>query len=181
MIRPTFGIVLRAIGAAGAMALMMLIADWSHQPLEGIPFATSVMMVLAVPEAEFSRPINLVCGHLLCATCGVLATYLPPGPWQVPASFGASVLLMLVTRTMHPPAGINALLPVTQGFGWTYLVNPVAIGLVLVIAYAMLFSRLAAAISPSPRRSLRPAPALASGSHAPRRDPAPRSPASGTP
>lgn len=143
MIRPTPAMALRALGAAGAMALMMWLSDWSSQPLDGIPFATSIVLVLAVPEAEFARPRNVVAGHLLCAACGVLATYLPPGPWQVPAAFAASVLLMLATRTMHPPAGINALLPVTHDYGWSFLLNPVLLGALLLVAYAILFSRLA--------------------------------------
>lgn len=115
MIRPNLALVLRAVGAAGAMALMMWLSDWRRQPLDGIPFATSI----------------------------VLATYLPPGPWQVPAAIAASVLLMLATRTMHPPAGINALLPVTHDFGWSFLLNPVLVGALLLVAYAILFSRLA--------------------------------------
>lgn len=144
MTRPTLAMVLRALGAAGAMALMMWLSDWSHQPLDGIRFATSIVLVLAVPEAEFARPRSVVAGHLLCAACGVLATYLPPGPWQVPAAFAAAVLLMLATRTMHPPAGINALLPVTHEYGWSFLLNPVLLGALLLVAYALLFSHLAA-------------------------------------
>ncbi len=181
MIRPTAGMALRAVGAAGAMALMMALSDWSSQPLDGVPFATSIVLVLAVPEAEFAQPRNVLAGHLLCAACGVLATYLPAGPWQVPAAFAAAVLLMLSTRTMHPPAGINALLPVTHDYGWSFMLNPVAVGAVLLVAYAMLFSRLAAQVSPSPPRSPRQPPPPAPGSHAPPRGPAPRSPASGTP
>jgi CBS-domain-containing membrane protein len=143
MIRPSLGMVLRALGAAGAMALMMTLSDWSSQPLDGVPFATSIVLVMAVPEAEFSRPRNVLVGHLLCAACGVLATHLPPGPWQVPAAFAAAVLLMLVTRTMHPPAGINALLPVTHDYGWGFLLNPVLVGAVLLVGYAFAFSWLA--------------------------------------
>lgn len=144
MTRPTLAMVLRALGAAGAMALMMWLSDISHQPLDGIPFATSIVLVLAVPEAEFARPRNVLVGHLLCAACGVAATHLPPGPWQVPIAFGAAVLLMLATRTMHPPAGINALLPITHDFGWSFLLNPVGIGAVILVAYAVVFSHLAA-------------------------------------
>lgn len=154
--RITVGFALRAVAAAGAIALMMWLSDISNQPLDGIPFATSIVLVMAVPEAEFSQPRNVICGHLICAACGVAAAYLPTGPWQVPAAVASGVLLMLATRTMHPPAGINALLPVTHGFGWGFLLNPVAIGAVLLVAYAFAFSWLARATAGSAFRRRRP-------------------------
>jgi CBS-domain-containing membrane protein len=71
----------------------------------------------------------------------VAVEHLPEGPWQVPLAVGGGVLLMLATHTLHPPAGINALLPVTHGFGWWFVLHPVAIGAVLLVAYAVAYGR----------------------------------------
>ena len=137
----TPGVLLRAIGAGSGMAIMMALSAYAGLQLEGVPFTTSIVLVMAVPEAEFARPRNVIFGHILCAACGVGAEYLPDGPWQVPIAVGGSVLLMLATHTLHPPTGINALLPVTHDFGWGFVLYPVAIGAVLLVAYAVAFAR----------------------------------------
>ena len=48
---------------------------------------------------------------------------------------------MLVTRTFHPPAGINALIIVLHQLGWSYLLVPVAIGAVPITLVAFLLRR----------------------------------------
>ncbi len=133
---------LRAAGAASGMVIMMALSAAAGLQLEGVPFTTSIVLVMAVPEAEFARPRNVILGHVICAACGVGAEYLPAGPWQVPLAVGVGVLLMLATHSLHPPAGINALLPITHDLGWWFVLYPVALGATLLVAYAVAFNRL---------------------------------------
>jgi CBS-domain-containing membrane protein len=46
---------------------------------------------------------------------------------------------MHVTRTFHPPAGINPLLIVINAMPWTFLAVPVAAGALLLTAFAWLW------------------------------------------
>jgi CBS-domain-containing membrane protein len=46
------------------------------------------------------------------------------------------------TRTFHPPAGIDPLIVVVQDVPWSFLVAPVAIGALLLAAFAWLWHNL---------------------------------------
>jgi len=138
----TPAILLRALGAGSGMAIMMALSNWANLPLDGVPFTTSIVLVMAVPEAEFSRPRNVILGHLICAVCGVAVEHLPEGPWQVPLAVGGGMLIMLATHTLHPPAGINALIPVTHDYGWGFVFYPVGLGALLLVAYSLAYGRL---------------------------------------
>jgi CBS-domain-containing membrane protein len=128
-----------AVGGALAIALMEILSARSAFPLASIPFATSIVLVMGSPEAEPAQPRALVGGHLVSALVGVaVASLTGPSPWAAAAAVGLAMLAMHVTRTFHPPAGINPLLVIVNGMSWSYLFVPVAVGsaILLVFAYA---------------------------------------------
>jgi CBS-domain-containing membrane protein len=43
---------------------------------------------------------------------------------------------MHLTRTFHPPAGIDPLVVVVNTMTWSFLVAPVAVGVCLLVAFA---------------------------------------------
>ena len=46
---------------------------------------------------------------------------------------------MHLTRTFHPPAGIDPLVVVLNGMSWSFLISPVAIGACLLAAFAFVW------------------------------------------
>jgi hypothetical protein len=72
-------------------------------PLVAIPFATSIVLVMGSPEVEAAQP-----------------------------RAGLAIAGMHLTRTFHPPAGIDPLLVVVNNMPWSFLLIPVAAGAALL-------------------------------------------------
>jgi CBS-domain-containing membrane protein len=129
-----------ALGGAIAIGLMELLSAGGAYPLFAIPFATSIVLVMGAPEAEPAQPRELVGGHLVSALVGfaVLAA-LGPAAGAAAAAVGLAIVAMHLTRTFHPPAGINPLIIVINGMPWTFLLVPVAVGAVLLALFALVW------------------------------------------
>jgi CBS-domain-containing membrane protein len=78
-----------------------------------VPFATSIVLVMGMPDAEPAQPRALIGGHLLAA--------------------------MHWTGTMHPPAGIDPLVVVTYNMSWSFVLAPVLIGAVALTLFALIW------------------------------------------
>jgi hypothetical protein len=52
--------VYRAVGAGVAIALMEVLARAAEEPLSRVPFVTSIVLVMALPESEGARSYNVV-------------------------------------------------------------------------------------------------------------------------
>src|SRR6478672_11865159 len=55
----------RAAGAGLAIALMEALAQFAGEPVLRVPFVTSIVLTLALPESEPAQPYALIAGHLL--------------------------------------------------------------------------------------------------------------------
>ena len=132
-----------AIGGGLGIFLMVALSQWSGVPLEAVPFTTSIVLVMAAPESPPAQPRAILGGHLLSALSG-LCVWLVFGtePWVAGLAVAIAIALMQLTRTLHPPAGINALLFVTLKLSWHFVLMPVALGAVLLVAFAYCYHRL---------------------------------------
>jgi CBS-domain-containing membrane protein len=132
-----------AAGAAGgglAIAIMEWLSAQLVYPLASIPFATSIVLVMGSPEAKPAQPRVLVGGHLVSALVGLMVVKAAgPGPFAAAAAVGLAIAAMHLTRTFHPPAGINPLLIVLGDLPWSYFLVPVTAGAVLLLAFAWLW------------------------------------------
>jgi CBS-domain-containing membrane protein len=130
----------RSIGGGAAILGMSFLAGFGEMPLMLVPFATSIVLVLGLPDAEPSQPRALIGGHLVSAAVGLLiALVFGRSPWAGALAVGVAMLAMHLTRTFHPPAGIDPLIAVTEHLPWTFLFIPVAAGAVLLACFAFLW------------------------------------------
>jgi CBS-domain-containing membrane protein len=62
------------VGAGGAVAigLMESSSTFIHTPLAAIPFATSIVLVMASPQAVPAQPKALIGGHLISTVVGFI-------------------------------------------------------------------------------------------------------------
>lgn len=130
----------RAIGAGIAIALMEVLARAAEEPLSRVPFVTSIVLVMALPEAEPARSYNVVGGHMLSCLGGLIAVWIfGPGDTACAVALGLAVLLMLVTGSLHPPAGINAFLVAAYDLPLAWIISPVLVGSVFLVGYKRLW------------------------------------------
>jgi CBS-domain-containing membrane protein len=133
--RPWIAILAGAAGGAVAIAAMEFLAEWTAVPLAFIPFATSIVMIMGSPEVKPAQPRTLVGGHLVSAA---VVTIAGPQPWAAAVAVGIAMIVMHVTDTFRPPAGINPLLIVLNDRSWSFLNVPVGAGVVIPVGFAYL-------------------------------------------
>lgn len=129
---------------------MVALATLSGLPLQAVPFTTSVVLVMAAPDSPQAQPRNILGGHVLSALAG-LGVWLVLGesPWAAGVAVAIAIAAMQLTRTLHPPAGIHALLFVTMKLSWVFVLFPVAAGALILVGFAFAYHRLTRA--PWPR------------------------------
>ena len=133
-------LVWRAAGGGAAILAMYFLAGFGEMPLMLVPFATSIVLVLGLPDAEPSQPRALIGGHLISSVVGIaIALVAGPSPWAAAFAVGLAMAAMHLTRTFHPPAGIDPLIVVNENLPWTFLFIPVAAGAVLLACFAFLW------------------------------------------
>ncbi len=113
-------------------------AEWLMAPLAG-----SCILAFGAWNAPFSQPRNIIGGHVLTSIIGIVfqllfgATIL-----SISLAVSLSMFLMMLTKTVHPPAGANPLIILLNGYSWHYLIAPVLIGSFIIVLYAILINNI---------------------------------------
>jgi len=110
--------------------------------------ATSVLVYGAI-QSPLAQPRNLVGGHVLSALVGVsVAKFIPDTMWlAAPLAVSLSIVLMQVTKTLHPPGGATALIAVigseeVKSLGYLYVLSPVLSGALILLLVALVFNNI---------------------------------------
>lgn len=135
--RQVIGVVAGAAGGAVAIAIMVLLSERAGMPLQFVPFATSIVLVMGSPNEEPSQPRALIAGHLISTVVGLgIVALTGPSPWAAACAVGIAMAAMHATRAFHPPAGIDPLIAVYYDKPWDFFLTPVAVGVGLLVAFA---------------------------------------------
>jgi len=112
-------------------------------------FGASAVLVFGAIDSPFAQPRNLVGGHVLSAVIGVLCYQLFPSQiWLAAATaVAASIALMQLTWTLHPPGSATALIavigsPQLHEIGYLYVLLPVARGAIILLVVAILINNI---------------------------------------
>ncbi|MCR8668676.1 HPP family protein [Aestuariibaculum sp. M13] len=110
--------------------------------------ATSVLIFGAI-QSPLSQPRNLIGGHLISAIIGVsIYKLLPEIIWiTAPLAVSFSIVLMQVTKTLHPPGGATALIAIIgtekiKSLGYYYVFSPVLSGVLILFIVALVFNNI---------------------------------------
>ncbi|WP_072390780.1 HPP family protein [Hyphomicrobium sp. CS1GBMeth3] len=139
-----------AAGLAGfggflTIALLASLNAADILPLLIAPFGASSVLVFGAPQSPFARPRNVIGGHVVAAVMGLVAvSLLGPGPLAMALGVGLAIAAMMVSDTVHPPAGANPIVVALTGVGWSFLAAPVFVGAVAIVAMGLAYRRLAA-------------------------------------
>lgn len=107
------------------------------------PFGATMVLLFALPASPLAQPRNIVGGHLLTALVGLALLHgVGVTAWSLGLGVGLAIALMMITRTTHPPAGANPLLIMLSGESWSFALNPVLTGTLLIVLFGVLYHRL---------------------------------------
>ena len=112
-------------------------------------FGASAVLIYGAIESPLAQPRNLVGGHILSALVGVFCYQLLPSQLWLAAALAvaASIALMHLTKTLHPPGGATALIAgigSTQlhDIGYFYALVPVGRGALILLFIALLVNNI---------------------------------------
>ena len=107
------------------------------------PFGASMVLVMAVNESPLAHPKNVFFGHLISAFAGVLVFWiLGHSAISLGLGVGLAIFLMMVTDTIHPPAGANPIIAILGAKGMSFIIMPVAIGAFFIVLFAVIYNKL---------------------------------------
>ena len=133
-----------AVGAAAAIGLSLWFIGAPDVSFLLASLGGSTVFLFALTETEAAQPRALFGGHFGGALIGIASGHLfGSALWVCALAVVLTMLYMVVTRTIHPPAGANPLLMVHYHAGLGALLNPVGVGVFTLFVVACLWSRLA--------------------------------------
>ena len=107
------------------------------------PFGASMVLVMAVYDSPLAKPKNLILGHILSALSGVIIFYLLGNTFiSLGLGVALAVFVMMITNTVHPPAGANPIIVILTGQSLNFVFLPVAVGAVIIVVFAYLYNKL---------------------------------------
>ena len=106
----------------------------------------SAVLLFAVPHGQLSQPWPVIAGHGFSALIGVLCqNWIPDSSVAAALAVALSIWVMHQLKCIHPPGGATALTAVLGGpaihdLGFEFVLHPVLINAVLMVAIAVLFN-----------------------------------------
>lgn len=112
-------------------------------------FGATAVLVFGATNSPLAQPRNLIFGHLFSALIGVTVQLIFPDiVWLAAAlSVSLAIVVMQMTKTMHPPGGATALIATIgsekiKALGYLYVLTPVMSGVLILLVIALIINNL---------------------------------------
>lgn len=112
-------------------------------------FGASSVLIFGIIQSPLAQPRNLIGGHVLSAIVGVtVQKMIPDYLWiAAPLAVALSIIVMQMSKTLHPPGGATALIAVTGSpqlidLGYWYVISPVLSGALILFITAYLVNNI---------------------------------------
>lgn len=138
---PVKVVALAWLGGVLAIAAVAVLTDLLAVALVLGSFGASCVLVFGHPDVPFSQPRNVIAGHGMSSLVGL--TFLAAcGPhwWAVALAVGTAIALMMLTRTVHPPAGSNPVIVFLTQPTWGFLLFPTLVGALVLVGIALVYN-----------------------------------------
>ncbi len=145
---PGLDILLAWLGAFLGIGTVSLLSLVYKMPFIVPSLGASAVLVYGIPDAPLAQPRNVILGHTISASIGVICyTIFGLAWWSAALATAMAVGVMLATKTVHPPAGATALIAVLTKATPIYILTPVGAGALVLVLVGLLTNNL------SPNRS----------------------------
>lgn len=133
-------------GAFIGVGFTALLAFFWKCPMLLGPFGASAVLIYGAYKAPLAQPRNVLMGHFLAACIGVTVyDFFGTTFWSIGLGVALALVLMVVTYSIHPPAGATAYVAVQTGglgAGYMYVLNPVILGAFILVLIGVIFNKL---------------------------------------
>lgn len=140
------------LGSTLAVGFLGALTVYAHVPLLIAPFGASCVLLFSVPASPLSQPAHVIGGHVVATLIGLafrllfMQQWWPEmvlvDQWWIAAiAVGLSIAVMAALRVTHPPAGADPLVIFSAEPHLSFVLFPVLIGAVALVAIATLYHR----------------------------------------
>src|SRR5260370_33115296 len=131
------------IASIVTMGVALVMLDSERVPYLLARLGGSCVILLGMPDNAMAQPRSFIGGHFVGTTVGLIFSHaFGGGIFSMACAVGTAIALMMVTDTIHSPAGADPLIVTAAHPGWSFLVQPLALGLVILFVGAVLYHRL---------------------------------------
>jgi CBS-domain-containing membrane protein len=136
-----------AFGASLSLGLVLYLTKPPSSPLFLASLGGSTVFLFGLSTAPAAQPRALFGGHIISALIGILCYQLWGDVlWVMVFSEVVTLVALLLTRTVHPPAGANPLIMIQAHASFSVIFSVVLLSTVLLAVAAAIWSR----ITPGP-------------------------------
>ena len=142
------------VGLGGMLGLALAsLLVWGCQQL-GIPaglnlfapLGASAVLLFAVHTSPLAQPWSCVVGNTVAGLWTWLVVSCVPLDWAPALAVGGAIMVMQLTRSLHPPGGAVALLWALDAqhgtvHGWTYALWPIGVLTLCLVLVAIVYHR----------------------------------------
>lgn len=123
--------------------VLMLITQISGDSWIMAPFGASCVLAYSAWDAPFSQPRNIVGGHFISTLVGLAILHsIGTSIWSISLAVGIAIAMMVLTKTVHPPAGADPLVVMLAKSEWSFLLFPSLFGAIAIVFIALLINNL---------------------------------------
>ncbi|QWD90191.1 HPP family protein [Polynucleobacter sp. MWH-Braz-FAM2G] len=132
-----------SLGAMVALGLALLATKPPTSPLLLASLGGSTIFLFGLTSAPAAQPRALFGGHLISALIGIICYQLfGDALWVCLLAEVITLAALLLTQTVHPPAGANPLIMIQAHASFGHLAVVVLVGVTILAVVAALWSRL---------------------------------------
>ncbi len=107
------------------------------------PFGATMVLVMSVHDSPLAQPKNIFFGHVLSGLSGlIIVTLIGDNMYCLGLGVGLAIFIMMITNTVHPPAGGNPLIVILGDQTLSFIFMPLAAGSVVIILFAMVYNKI---------------------------------------
>lgn len=131
------------IGSLVGMSGVSLLYHYNEIPMLLASFGASACLLFGAPQAPMAQPRNCLGGHLISALVGITVFQIWGFTWwSMAVAVTLAILLMLLSDTMHPAGVATCMLAVGNGVGYGFILNPLMLGVILLVFTALVVNNL---------------------------------------
>ena len=132
-----------SLGAMTALGLALFFTKPPASPLLLASLGGSTIFLFGLTGAPAAQPRALFGGHLISALIGIICYQLfHDALWVYLLAEVITLVALLLTQTVHPPAGANPLIMIQAHAGFGHLTTVVLVSVMVLALVAAAWSRL---------------------------------------
>ena len=107
------------------------------------PFGATMVLVMSVHDSPLAQPKNIFFGHVLSGLSGIIIiTLIGSNLYSLGLGVGLAIFIMMLTKTVHPPAGGNPLIVILGDQTLSFIFMPLAAGSIVIILFAVIYNKI---------------------------------------